>query len=374
MVQQDEKFMKRALRLARRGRGKSSPNPMVGAVVVRNGKIVGEGFHSGPGLPHAEALALAAAGARAKGATLYINLEPCCHTAKRTAPCTDAILRSGVGRVVAAMTDPNPMVSGKGFQILRRSGVEVVEGALRSESERLNEVFIKYITTQRPFVILKAAMTLDGRIATRSGASRWITGEAARMEVHRLRSEVDAVLVGIGTVLADDPMLTARIKGVKNPLRVVIDPLLKTPAGARIVTSTAEAPTLFFTGPKAPSRKIVQFKNAGAEIRVMPGAEGVIAFGAILKELGKAGIASLLIEGGGGVNGMALRAGAVDKVIFYIAPMLLCGDDGKSVAVGRSVPALSEAVRLDRMKIRQVGEDLRIEGYVRKVHRSGEAP
>jgi len=364
--QEDQKFMKRAIQLARRGRGKTSPNPMVGAVVVRKGKIVGEGFHSGPGLPHAEVLALAQAGGRARGATLYTNLEPCCHTAKRTPPCTDAIIRSGIKRVVVAMTDPNPMVSGKGFHILRQAGIEVVEAILRPEAERLNEVFIKYITTQRPFVILKAAMTLDGRIATRSGTSRWITGEAARREVHRLRSEVDAVMVGIGTVLADDPMLTARRRGAKNPMRVVIDPSLRTPLNARIITSITEAPTLLLTTSKAPSGKIKKLKERGAQIELLPHTKGEVVFDAILDRLGKAGVTSLLIEGGGRVNGMALRARAVDRVIFYVAPKLLCGEDAKGVVAGRSISDLSQAIRLERFKIRRIGEDIRIEADVRK--------
>lgn len=363
---EDQKWMKRALQLARRGRGKTSPNPMVGAVVVKRGKAVGEGFHAAPGLPHAEVLALARAGKEAEGATLYTNLEPCCHTAKRTPPCTDAILGSGIGRVVAAMTDPNPMVSGKGLHLLRQAGIEVIEGIGRSEAERLNEVFIKYMTTQRPFVILKAAMTLDGRIATRSGTSRWITGEAARREVHRLRSEVDAVMVGVGTVLADDPMLTARRKGARNPIRVVIDPSLRTPSTARMITSITEAPTLLLTTSKAPASKIQRLKEKGAQIELLPHARGEFAFDAILERLGKSGITSLLIEGGGRVNGMALRAGAVDRVIFYIAPKLLCGEDAKGVVAGRSIADLSEAIRLDQVKVKQVGEDIRIEGSLRK--------
>ena len=358
--------MKRALQLARRGRGKTSPNPMVGAVVVKRGEAVGEGFHAGPGLPHAEVLALARAGKEAEGATLYTNLEPCCHTAKRTPPCTGAILGSGIRRVVAAMTDPNPMVSGKGLDLLQRSGIEVVKGVGQPEAERLNEIFAKYITTQRPFVILKAAVTLDGRIATRSGRSRWITGAAARREVHRLRSEVDAVMVGIGTVLADDPMLTARRKGAQNPIRVVIDPSLRTPPTAKVIASITEAPTLLLTTSKAPASKIRSLKEKGAQIELLPHRRGEFAFDAILEKLGKSGITSLLIEGGGRVNGMALRAGAVDRVIFYIAPKLLCGEDAKGVAAGPSMRDLSQAIRLDEVKVKRVGEDIRIEGSPRK--------
>lgn len=358
--------MKRALRLAGRRRGRTSPNPMVGAVVVRKGEVVGEGFHSGPGLPHAEVLALEQAGRLAAGATLYINLEPCCHTGKRTPPCTGLLVQSGIRRVVAAMTDPNPMVSGKGFQLLRQAEIEVAEGVLRAKAERLNEIFTKYITTQRPFVVLKAAMTLDGRIATRSGGSRWITGEPARAEVHRLRSEVDAVMVGIGTVLVDDPMLTARRRGAKEPVRIVIDPALRTPLNARIITSIGDAPTLLLTSSKAPAGKLRALKEKGAQIALLPHTKGEFSFDAILERLGKAGITSLLIEGGGKVNGMALRAGGVDRVIFYIAPKLFCGDDAKGVVAGRSIRLLSGAVQLDHLKVRKIGEDIRIEGDVRK--------
>lgn len=358
--------MKRALRLARKGRGKTGPNPMVGAVVVRKGVVVGEGYHHGPGRPHAEAVALAEAGARAKGATLYTNLEPCCHTNKRTPPCVDAIVASGVRKVVAAMTDPNPMVAGRGFQLLRRNGIAVVEGLLAPEAERLNEVFAKYITTGRPFVTLKGAMTLDGRIATASGESRWITGEAARKEVHRLRAEVDAVLVGVGTVLADDPVLTARLPGGKNPLRIVIDPSLKTPLQSRLIRSAAETPLLLLTTSAAPARKVEQLKEKGAQIEIMPHRKGEISFDLLLEKLGKGGVTHLLIEGGGGVNGGALRAGAVDRVIFYIAPKLLCGADAKGIVTGRSVATLSQAIRLREWTVKKVGDDLRVEGRIEK--------
>jgi len=367
----DETYMKRALRLARKGRGKTAPNPMVGAVVVKNGAIIGEGFHPGPGEPHAEVTALNKAGRKAKGATLYTNLEPCCHTEKRTPPCTDAILKSGIRRVVAAMTDPNPLVSGQGFDLLRRGGVEITEGVLREEAERLNEVFIKYITTQRPFVILKVAMTLDGRIAAADGSSRWITGEAARLEVHRLRSEVNAVMVGIGTVLADDPMLTARRPGMRNPIRIVIDPDLRIPLKAKLVTSISEAPTFLITTSSASAEKIRKLEKAGVQVALLPQADRQISFDDIFERLGKAGITSVLIEGGGRVNGMALRSGMVDKVIFYVAPKLLCGDDAKSAVAGKAIPSLGAALLLKDVQVRKSGGDLRIEGYLKKNGRGG---
>lgn len=373
MPKTDIDYMKQALRLARKGRGRTVPNPMVGAVVVKNGAVVGEGFHPGPGAPHAEVIALFQAGRRAKGATLYANLEPCCHTEKRTPPCIDAILKSGVRRLVAAMSDPNPLVSGRGLDLLRKAGVVVTEGVLRGEAERLNEVFIKYITTQRPFVTLKVAMTLDGRIATPEGASRWITGEAARLEVHRLRSEVDAVMVGIGTVLADDPMLTARRPGMKNPIRIVIDPHLKTPLKAKLVTSVSEAPTLLIATSSISSEKIRKLEERGIEVMLLPHSKGKISFELLFERLGKSGITSVLIEGGGRVNGTALRAGVVDKVIFYIAPKLLCGDDARSAVAGRSIPTLDDALLIDDIQIRKRGGDLRIEGYLKKRGTGGDS-
>ncbi len=364
--------MRRAFFLARKGSGKTSPNPMVGAVIVRHGKVVGEGYHHGAGLPHAEIIALEQAGRKAVGATLYTNLEPCCHTKKRTPPCTDAIVGSGIAHVVSAMRDPNPMVNGKGFDILRAAGIDVTAGLMEYEAIRLNEVFIKQIKTKLPFVILKAAMTLDGRIATKDGASRWITGEKARREVHTLRSKLDAVLVGIGTVLADDPCLLANRKGFKNPLRVVIDPDLKIPISARLVTSILEAPTLIFTTVPACSRrsdsskKAATLMKAGVQIESFPKKAGGISFKTILKRLGEIGITSLLIEGGGKVNGRALREGVVDRVIFFIAPKFLCGNDARAVVDGKALSSLADAVSLHDITIRKVGGDLCIEGYTTK--------
>ncbi|MFQ5588239.1 MAG: bifunctional diaminohydroxyphosphoribosylaminopyrimidine deaminase/5-amino-6-(5-phosphoribosylamino)uracil reductase RibD [Nitrospiria bacterium] len=359
-------YMRRALRLARRGRGKTSPNPMVGAVVVREDRIVGEGYHHAPGSPHAEVLALCAAGEQAKGATLYTTLEPCCHTKKRTPPCTDAIIESGVSRVVLAMEDPNPLVCGKGFERLRKAGIQVTSGLLCSEAEVLNAAFVKYMKTGKPFVTLKAAMTLDGRIATASGESKWISGEKSRREVDRLRAEADGVLVGIGTVLADDPMLCLKkVKG-KNPLRIVIDPELKMPPQAKLVTTAADTPTLLLTTAKAPSDRIEQMKSSGVRVDILPEAADMIPFETVLTHLGKMGMTHLLIEGGGGVNGAALRSGGVDRVIFYIAPRLLCGDDAVSVVSGGAIPNLSAALSLENVKLGRMGEDIRIEGKIRK--------
>ncbi|MBI3359438.1 MAG: bifunctional diaminohydroxyphosphoribosylaminopyrimidine deaminase/5-amino-6-(5-phosphoribosylamino)uracil reductase RibD [Nitrospirae bacterium] len=367
--QQDRFLMRRAFFLARKGAGKTAPNPMVGAVIVRHGRIVGEGYHHRAGCAHAEIIALAQAGKKAGGGTLYTNLEPCCHTEKRTPPCTDAIIQSGIARVVAAMLDPNPMVHGKGFNALRAAGIDVTVGLLQHEANRLNEIFIKQMKTKLPFVILKAAMTLDGRIATKTGESRWVTCEKARREVHKLRSKVDAVLVGIGTVLTDDPLLVAGEKGMKNPLRVVIDPHLKIPVHSRLVTSVGRggsrtAPTLVLTTASASSKKATLLTQLGVRIESFSKQAGGIPFKAILKRLSQIGITSLLIEGGGNVNGRALREGIVDKVIFYIAPRFLCGNDAKAVVDGEAIASLTDAVSLRDLTIRKVRDDLCVEGYI----------
>ncbi len=362
----DARYMKQAIRLARRGRGKTSPNPMVGALVVKNGEVLGEAYHHEAGKPHAEVLALAKAGKGAKGATLYTNLEPCCHTEKRTPPCTDAIIGSGIRRVVAAIKDPNPRVLGKGVDKLLWAGIEVVEGLCAAEAEALNAAYIKHARTGHPLVILKAAMTLDGRIATASGESQWISGKRARLEVDRMRAYADAVLVGIGTVLADNPMLTLRRLKGKNPLRIVIDPQLKIPLQSNLVTTVSSAGTLIYTTLKAPSKKIKQLQEKGLQVVALTMQKGSIPFEHVLDDLGKRGIMNLLIEGGGGVNGIALRSKSVDRVIFYIAPKMLCGDDAISVASGKALKMLSDAVILEELKWRQVGEDLCLEGRIRR--------
>ncbi|MFQ5543662.1 MAG: bifunctional diaminohydroxyphosphoribosylaminopyrimidine deaminase/5-amino-6-(5-phosphoribosylamino)uracil reductase RibD [Nitrospiria bacterium] len=355
-------YMKRAIHLAFRGRGKTSPNPMVGAVIVKEGEVIGEGYHPAPGKPHAEVLALLKAGNRSKGATLYTNLEPCCHKNKRTPPCTTDIIQHGIARVVSAMKDPNPQVLGKGFETLRNAGIEVTEHVMCSEAKELNQAFIKHTTTGRPYVTLKAAMTLDGKIATASGASRWITGEKSIKEVHRLRADVDAVMVGIGTVLADNPMLTLRNIRGENPLRIVIDPLLKISLHSKILTTLNLAPALLLTTPKAPSEKVLQIEKIGASVILLPEKKGVIPFDVILDYLGKIKIMSLLVEGGAILNGILLRAGWVDRMIIYIAPKLLCGGDAKGVISGAAFSDLSSAIFLDDVNTRRIGEDIRVEG------------
>jgi diaminohydroxyphosphoribosylaminopyrimidine deaminase/5-amino-6-(5-phosphoribosylamino)uracil reductase len=365
MALQDEVYMRLALDLARCGRGRTSPNPMVGAVVVKEGRIVGQGYHERAGGPHAEVVALREAGEAARGATLYVSLEPCCHTG-RTGPCTEAILEAGVARVVAAMKDPNPLVAGRGLERLRQAGLEVTVGVLEREAARLNEVFCKYITTRRPFVVLKVAMTLDGKIATRTGASRWITGPAAREYVHALRDTYDAVLVGRGTVLADDPALTVRLpQGGRDPVRVVLDSRARLPETARVLQTGSPAPTIVAVTGDAPAERIGRLEEAGARVMVLPGEGGRVSLPALLEELGRREITSVLVEGGATVHAAALAAGVVDKVVWFVAPKIFGGREAPGPVGGPGVADPAAALALEDVEVTRYGPDICIEGYVR---------
>ena len=360
--------MARALRLAQQARGRTSPNPMVGAVVVSGSRIVGRGYHHRAGQAHAEVLALRAAGTKARGATLYVTLEPCCHTDKRTPPCVPSVIASGVRRVVVAMRDPNPRVRGRGIARLRRAGIDVATGCLEDEAERLNEAYTHWIRTGRPFVMMKAAMTLDGKIATAAGVSKWITGEEARRDVHRLRSAVDAVMVGIETVLHDDPKLTARVKGTsaRQPIRIILDSTLRIPATATVLSSPG-GQVLIATTTHAAKDRIDDLRARGAIVLPLPAEEGRPSLRACLEELGRRGVTSVLLEGGATVNESALRAGLVDRVILYVAPALLGGQDARSVIGGTSPQVLSDARRLENLRITSVGNDLKIEASPARV-------
>lgn len=369
----DRRYMASALRLAAKGRGRTSPNPMVGAIVVSGRRIVGQGYHRKPGGPHAEVLALRSAGRRARGATLYVTLEPCHHTKKRTPPCVPAILASGLRRVVVAMRDPNPLVSGRGISGLRRAGIQVMVGCRREEAERLNEIYVHWMRTGRPFVILKAAMTLDGKIAAASGESRWITGEAARRHAHRLRSEVDAVMVGIGTVLRDDPRLTARLVGgrsmrprARQPLRVVVDSRLRISPAARVLSAVAPAGprsgVVVATTARAPQSRIDQFRAKGVSVAVLPARHGRVSLRACLARLGQMGVTSLLLEGGAELNASALKAGLVNRVLFYLAPTLLGGRDAKGVIGGQGPHRLAGALSVTDFQTQRIGHDLLVQG------------
>jgi diaminohydroxyphosphoribosylaminopyrimidine deaminase / 5-amino-6-(5-phosphoribosylamino)uracil reductase len=357
-----------ALRLAAKGRGKTSPNPMVGALVVKNGRIVGRGYHHGPGQPHAEILALSQAGPHAHGATLYVTLEPCCHLLKRTPPCVPAVIQSGVRQVVVAMADPNRMVQGRGIAALRKAGIIVTTAVAQEEAAQLNRAYLHWMKTGRPYVILKAGMTLDGKIATAMGESRWITGLRARYDVHRLRSQVDAVVVGVGTVLKDNPRLTARLfdrplkPAARQPLRIVLDSRLRTPATAAVCQRQNRAKTLIVTTGRASQFRRRQFARAGVEVQPISAKNGRVSFPALLTMLGKRGVTSVLIEGGSTVNAVAWREKLVNHVVLYLAPILLGGQDAKAVIGGRGPKRMAQAIRLRHVTVRRIGEDVVVEG------------
>ncbi len=360
----DETFMRRALRLAEGGRGLTSPNPMVGAVLVREGEVVGEGYHAAAGRPHAEIEALGAAGARADGATLYVTLEPCAHWG-RTPPCAPAVVAAGVGRVVAALSDPNPAVAGRGFAILREGGVAVTAGVLEREAERQNRVFLTATRHGRPHVTLKAAMTLDGRIADVHGESKWITGEAARSHAHRLRSEADAILVGVGTVLRDDPLLTVRLDRPwpREPLRVVLDARARTPAAARLIGAGSPARALVAVGEEAAPEAVQALSAAGAVVVRLATSRGRVEPAAVLADLYAREVRAVLVEGGGEVHAAFLEAGLVDRVAIFIAPRLVGGRDATPFVAGAG-RALKEAVRLGELTVTRIGDDLLVEADV----------
>ncbi len=363
----DETYMRRALELARRGAGYVSPNPMVGAVVVREDRIVGEGFHQKVGGAHAEVNALDDAGCQAGGATLYVTLEPCNHYG-RTPPCTEKVLAAGVRRMVVAMDDPNPAVRGGGNAYLQSRGIEVVRGVCETEARRLNEVFIKFSSTGLPFVVLKLAATLDGRIATRNGDARWVSGEASRARVHGLRHALDAILVGGGTVRADNPQLTARLENGagRDPVRIVLDSRLRISAGARVFTQVSSAPTCVVCGPRAKEDDKERLRAAGARIVQQSGSTPAgIDLPELMVQLGRMGIASVLIEGGARVAGSALAAGIVDKVVLFYAPKLLGGDDGIPMFRGRGPELMQAATALHDVSVERVGGDILVQGYLR---------
>ncbi len=323
-------FMKMALDLAAKGEGFTSPNPMVGAVVVKDNSVIGKGYHEAVGKAHAEVNAIDDAGSAAKGGVLYVTLEPCNHTG-RTPPCTEKILRAGIRQVVVAMNDPNPDVTGGGNDYLKKHGIDVISGVCEDQAKKLNQVFIKYIRTKRPFVLLKCAMTLDGRIAARTGDSKWVSGEASRKFVHRLRHATDAIMVGIGTVKKDDPSLTTRLDDMKgsDPARIILDTHLSIPRDAKVLRSDSDSDTIIITGDSVSADKISEIeKNKRVRVIESPLKNGRIDLDLLMDKLGPMGITSLLIEGGGNVIASSIKAGIVDKINFFYAPKILGGDDG----------------------------------------------
>jgi diaminohydroxyphosphoribosylaminopyrimidine deaminase/5-amino-6-(5-phosphoribosylamino)uracil reductase len=352
MADDDTKYMRRALRLAARAAGRTSPNPMVGTVVVRGGEIVGEGFHRAAGEPHAEVNALAKAGDAARGATLYTTLEPCAHHG-RTPPCVDAILSAGVRRVVAAMRDPDPRTDGKGFRQLRASGVEVEQGVLETEALRLNEGFVSRVRRGRPFVVVKLATTLDGRVT--APGRRYLVGKRALREVHRLRDRSDAVLVGVGTVLADDPALTVRELTGRDPLRVIVDTDAHTPPTAKVVRAKDPQRTVLFVARDADVRRTNKLREAGVLLTTLPRADGGLDLGAAMRWLGEHGVNTVLSEAGPRVAGALVRGRLADRLMIITTP--IAGGDGPPALAG-----VIDAAELKNVRVRRFGEDVAVEG------------
>ena len=370
-----EHWMTKAITLARLGVGHVNPNPMVGAVIVKDGCIIGEGYHRRYGAPHAEREALASCTQSPQGATLYVTLEPCAHQGK-TPPCTDAIIESGISTVVIGSPDTNPHVSGGGAKILRRNGIAVIEGMLQAECDRLNVVYFHYIREKTPYVVMKYAMTADGKIATASGASRWISSAAAREHVHHTRHALSAILVGIGTVLADDPLLTCRLPDGKNPLRVVCDSNLRTPLDSQLVKTAGEVPTLIACHHAAPERQIA-LESQGCRVLALPGADARVDVAALMETLHSMGIDSVLLEGGADLHYSMLAAGLVQRLQVYLAPKLFGGVSAKSPIGGIGVVLPDKAFCLGEPTVTPIGEDLLLEYDVfseqRELHRKLDA-
>ena len=359
---EDRDYMATALSLAERGVGWASPNPMVGAVIVKDGRIIGQGWHEKCGQPHAERNALAACTDPPQGATMYVTLEPCCHYGRQP-PCTQAILDSGIRRVVVGSGDPNPLVAGKGIALLRQAGIEVTEHVLEEECKKLNQVFFHYIRTRRPYVVMKYAMTMDGKIAAYTGDSKWVTGETARNHVQQLRHRYTGIMVGVGTVLADDPLLTCRIPGGRSPVRIICDTRLRTPLTAQVVRTARQFPTLLATC-CTDREQHAAYEAAGCRMLVLPELDGHVDLNALMDELGRREIDSVLLEGGGTLNWAALEQGVVQKVLAYIAPKLSGGREAKTPVEGDGISLMSQAIRLTRSSVKRIGEDFLIESEV----------
>lgn len=359
--------MRRALKLAAKGTGYTSPNPLVGAVIVKDGRIIGEGFHRLYGSDHAEVDAFKNATEDVRGADMYVTLEPCSHYGK-TPPCARAIVEKGISRVFIGLTDPNPLVSGKGIQILMENGIQVESGILEEEGRKLNEIFLKYITTELPFCIMKTAMTLDGKIATASGDSKWITGELSRKHVHELRHRVSAIMAGIGTILADDPMLTTRLEGRsgKDPVRIIIDSSARIPLEAKVLNPDSKAGAIIAATAKADKQKIKALEAKGAEVIITPLKDNGVDLSFLMRELGKRKIDSVLLEGGGSLNYSALKSGIVDKVNSFIAPKIIGGENARTPVEGEGIAYMKDAIMLHKTEFYKFGDDIMVEGYIRK--------
>jgi diaminohydroxyphosphoribosylaminopyrimidine deaminase / 5-amino-6-(5-phosphoribosylamino)uracil reductase len=365
VMEEGIKYMARALRLAEKGSGWVRPNPLVGAVLVKAGKIIGEGYHEHFGGPHAEVNALAACTTDPSGATLYVTIEPCSHTGK-TPPCVDLLIAKKIVKVVAGMTDPNPLVNGRGIAMLRNAGIEVETGVLEERVRRQNEPFIKYITSGLPFVVLKTAMTLDGKIATVTNASRWITGETSRKLVHKMRQKYAAVLVGIDTVVWDDPQLNVRlkIKNVRQPLKVILDSTLRISTGARVLMQEPQL-ALIATTEQADKKNIREIERTGAQVLICPDRNGKVDMAYLMKALGAMDIESVMIEGGSKVAFSALEEGIVDRITAFVSPKILGGEAAPTPVGGRGIERMEDSIGLMDLEVKKLGADILIDGRVK---------
>ena len=368
----EEKYMRRAIELAKKGSGHVNPNPLVGAVIVRDGEIIGEGYHECYGQLHAERNAIANAKKRGnslEGSTIYVTLEPCCHYGK-TPPCTEAIIGEKIARVVVGSDDPNPLVSGKGFQMLREKGIEVIPHFLKEECDAMNHVFFHYIRTGTPYVAMKYAMTMDGKIACYTGDSKWVTGEESRAHVQTLRNHYKGIMAGIGTVLADDPMLNCRIEGGRDPIRIIADSHLRIPMDSQLVRTAGQQPLIVACLPDADEEKAAQLQEKGVEVLRIPGVttaditeeqKEVISLPVLMKELGARKIDGILLEGGGQLNESALQAGIVDRIYCYIAPKIFGGAQAKTPVEGQGLTRAADAWQFNRIGMQEFGQDILLE-------------
>lgn len=356
----DKRYMALAIELAKKAEGRTSPNPLVGAVIVKLGKIIGKGYHKKCGLPHAEAAAIKDAGARAKGGTLYVTLEPCDHHG-RTPPCTDAIIRSGIKRVVIAMRDPNPITNGRGIKKLKKSGVKTAVGVLEESARAMNRPFTKFITKKLPFVRLKVAQSIDGKIATRSGDSKWISGEESRRFVHQLRGKVDAVMVGVNTVLKDNPMLLSKVPRSKQPIRVIVDSVLKTPIKSKLFSTAHRHVVVLATTKAASFKKAETFAKNGISVLFCKMKSGRVDLKDLLKKLSWLNITDLLVEGGGELSASLVEERLVDQFLFFVSPKIIGGRLAKTSVEGIGADRMKDAIRLKNVSIRRFSEDILIE-------------
>ncbi|MGL5087126.1 MAG: bifunctional diaminohydroxyphosphoribosylaminopyrimidine deaminase/5-amino-6-(5-phosphoribosylamino)uracil reductase RibD [Clostridium sp.] len=360
----DEEYMKLALELAAKGRGHVNPNPLVGAVIVKNGEIIGQGYHKYYGGNHAEVNAFNSALCDLCSSTIYVTLEPCSHYGK-TPPCVDKIIENKISRVVVGCLDPNPKVCGNGIKKLKEAGIEVTLGVLEDECKKINEVFIKFITKKKPFVILKSAMSLDGKIATSKGESKWITSKESRAYVHKIRNEIVGIMVGVNTIIQDNPELTCRLNGGRNPKRIIVDSTLRIPIESKVICDENKINTIIATTNKADLEKISNLQKLGVNILIIKAKDGRVHLEELMIKLGELNIDGILLEGGSTLNFSAIKSGIVDKIQLYISPKIIGGENSKTPVGGAGIEFLKDAFRIDNMTSNKIGEDILIEGYIR---------